>query len=175
MPELPAHAFANAINRQSVEELTGLMTEDHLFIDSLGAQVQGRDQMTAGWVAYFQMVPDYTITIEETYADGDAVVMLGTALRELMPQPGGRPRRRGKRACVEGSSPSGASMRTTSPFARSCAKTALTDLAASPSDRAAPRGTRARNSLPSKPPAAERPPPRRSMGRRAGCHRASRP
>ena len=79
MPELPAHAFANAINRQSVEELTGLMTEDHLFIDSLGAQVQGRDQMTAGWTAYFQMVPDYTITIEETYADGDAVVMLGTA------------------------------------------------------------------------------------------------
>jgi ketosteroid isomerase-like protein len=79
MPEHAAHAFASAINRQSVEDLTGLMTEDHLFVDSLGAQVQGRDRMTAGWAAYFQMVPDYTITIEETYADGDAVVMLGTA------------------------------------------------------------------------------------------------
>jgi ketosteroid isomerase-like protein len=79
MPERTAHAFANAINRQSVAELTALMTEDHLFVDSLGTQVRGRDRMTAGWTAYFQMVPDYTITIEETYADGDAVVMLGTA------------------------------------------------------------------------------------------------
>ena len=79
MPELTAHAFANAINRHNIEELTTLMTEDHLFIDSLGAQVQGKDKMTAGWAAYFQMVPDYTITIEETYSNGDSVVMLGTA------------------------------------------------------------------------------------------------
>ena len=79
MSALTAHAFANAISHQNIQELTSLMTEDHLFIDSLGAQVQGRDQMTAGWAAYFQMVPDYTITIEETYSGGDSVVMLGTA------------------------------------------------------------------------------------------------
>jgi uncharacterized protein (TIGR02246 family) len=77
--ELTARAFADAINRQSVEDLTRLMTDDHLFIDSLGVQVQGRDQVTAGWAAYFRMVPDCTITIEETYSDGNAVAMLGTA------------------------------------------------------------------------------------------------
>jgi len=55
------------------------MTEDHVFIDSLGMQVTGRDQMKRGWEGYFRMVPDYSITIEETFTDGRVVVMLGAA------------------------------------------------------------------------------------------------
>jgi ketosteroid isomerase-like protein len=78
-PERVAHAFVDAISRQSVEALAKLMAEDHIFIDSLGARVVGRDKMTAGWTGYFGMVPDYTITIEETYSNGDVVVMVGTA------------------------------------------------------------------------------------------------
>lgn len=74
-----AQAFVNAINRQSPEEIAGLMTEDHVFIDSLGNKVTGREQMKKGWEGYFKMVPDYTITVVETLADGDVVVMLGTA------------------------------------------------------------------------------------------------
>jgi ketosteroid isomerase-like protein len=69
----------DALNHQSVDELTGLMTEDHVFIDSLGTRFEGRDMMKTGWAGYFSMVPDYTITIEETYSDGPVVVMLGTA------------------------------------------------------------------------------------------------
>ena len=72
-------AFVNAINRRNVDELARLMPEDHVFIDSLGQVVRGRDKMKAGWVGYFQLVPDYTIAIEETCCDGPVVILLGVA------------------------------------------------------------------------------------------------
>ena len=78
-PVSVAHAFADAISRQSVEEIASLMTGDHVFIDSLGTKVTGREKMKSGWAGYFGMVPDYSITIEETYLSGSVVVMLGTA------------------------------------------------------------------------------------------------
>ena len=78
-PVAVAQAFVRAINRQNAEELAGLMTADHRFIDSLGNLVSGRDKMCAGWAGYFRIVPDYTVAIEETYCDGLVVVMLGTA------------------------------------------------------------------------------------------------
>jgi uncharacterized protein (TIGR02246 family) len=73
------HAFVNAINHQSPDEIASLMTEDHVFIDSLGARVTGREQMKKGWQGYFAIIPDYTITVDETFADGSVVVMLGAA------------------------------------------------------------------------------------------------
>jgi uncharacterized protein (TIGR02246 family) len=74
-----ARAFVNAINQQSVEGIADLMTEDHVFIDSLGTRVDGKQRMKAGWEGYFRMVPDYSIAINETLVDGAVVVMLGTA------------------------------------------------------------------------------------------------
>lgn len=74
-----AQAFVRAINRQDVEGLAGLMTEGHRFVDSLGNAVEGREKMQAAWAAYFLMVPDYTIAVEEVYGDGPVVVMLGVA------------------------------------------------------------------------------------------------
>lgn len=35
--------------------------------------------MRAGWAGYFRVVPDYMIAIEETYCNGEVVVMLGSA------------------------------------------------------------------------------------------------
>ena len=72
-------AFVEAINHHSPDEIADLMTEDHVFIDSLGTRVAGRDQMKQGWQAYFNMVPDYSIAVDETFAEGDVVVMLGSA------------------------------------------------------------------------------------------------
>jgi uncharacterized protein (TIGR02246 family) len=74
-----AQAFVRAINRHQVDDLASLMTEEHCFIDSLGNTVQGRQKMQAGWTAYFLMVPDYSIAVDETYSDGPSVVMLGAA------------------------------------------------------------------------------------------------
>jgi ketosteroid isomerase-like protein len=80
--ESVAHAFADAISHQDVSALAGLMTENHRFIDSLGNVVEGREKMRGGWAGYFRMVPDYTLTVEETYSGGSGssvVVMIGSA------------------------------------------------------------------------------------------------
>jgi len=79
VPAAVALAFVDAINRRSPEEIASLMTEDHVFIDSLGTRVTGRQQMRKGWQGYFSMVPDYSITVDETFAEGPVVVMLGAA------------------------------------------------------------------------------------------------
>ena len=71
--------FSDAINRQSTPDLARLMSKNHVFVDSLGNTVEGREKMEAGWADYFRMVPDYTLLIDETYAHGPIVVMLGTA------------------------------------------------------------------------------------------------
>jgi ketosteroid isomerase-like protein len=74
-----ALAFADAINRQDVAGISKLMSKNHVFVDSLGAVVEGRDAMVTGWTKYFQMVPDYSVMIDETYTYGPVAVMLGTA------------------------------------------------------------------------------------------------
>ncbi len=77
--ESVAHAFVRAINRQDAEELVTLMTSEHRFVDSLGNIVEGSEKIRAGWTAYFKMVPDYSIAVEESFTDGAVVLMLGVA------------------------------------------------------------------------------------------------
>ena len=83
--ETVAQAFVRAINRQDVDRLAELMSPSHRFIDSLANITEGREQMRDAWGAYFRMVPDYAIAIEEYYPadpgkDADPVViMLGIA------------------------------------------------------------------------------------------------
>jgi ketosteroid isomerase-like protein len=74
-----AQAFLRAINRQDAASLAELMSHGHRFTDSLGNSIEGRENMRAGWAAYFRMVPDYSLAIEEFYVNGPAVVMLGWA------------------------------------------------------------------------------------------------
>ena len=77
--ESVAHAFLRAINRQDVDRLTALMSPSHRFIDSLGNVIEGRDKMRDSWTAYFRMVPDYSVAIEETYPSDPVVILLGVA------------------------------------------------------------------------------------------------
>jgi ketosteroid isomerase-like protein len=77
--ETVAQAFVRAINRQDVDRLAELMSSTHRFIDSLGNVVEGRDNMCEGWSAYFRMVPDYALAIEEYYPADPVIIMLGIA------------------------------------------------------------------------------------------------
>src|SRR5579864_5260018 len=77
--ESVAQAFLRAINRQDVDRLAELMAPAHRFIDSLGNTVEGREKMREGWAAYFRMVPDYSVAIEEYYPADPVVIMLGMA------------------------------------------------------------------------------------------------
>jgi ketosteroid isomerase-like protein len=78
-PETVAQHFVSAINRHDIDGLAELMSPGHRFIDSLGTKVEGRDTMRRGWAAYFKMVPDYKIVVDETCANGAAVILIGTA------------------------------------------------------------------------------------------------
>jgi uncharacterized protein (TIGR02246 family) len=91
-----AQAFLRAINRQGVEDLVKLMAPDHRFVDSLGNVVAGREKMRAGWTAYFKMVPDYSIAIEETFCDGPVVLLLGVAEGTYAPDGNLQPENRWK-------------------------------------------------------------------------------
>ena len=79
LAESVAHGFVRAINRQDVEALAESMAAEHRFIDSLGGVLAGREKVQTAWAAYFRMVPDYAIAVEETLCDGPVVVMLGVA------------------------------------------------------------------------------------------------
>ena len=74
-----ALAFVDAVNAGSLERLAVLMTEEHVFIDSDGAECRGKTSMTAGWRGYFEMVPDYRITVRETFSSGMTVMLAGEA------------------------------------------------------------------------------------------------
>jgi hypothetical protein len=55
------------------------MTADGEFIDSLGNRIQGTEKLRAAWTGYFKMVPDYSISHSEIFADGNIVAVFGSA------------------------------------------------------------------------------------------------
>jgi hypothetical protein len=73
--EVVARAFVNAINRQDVEGLTGLMMPEHRFVDSLENVVEGREKRGGGGCGDFRMVPDYSIVVEEIYKAGPSTAL----------------------------------------------------------------------------------------------------
>jgi len=71
--------FVAAINQQDVNSIFELMTENHRFIDSGGWIVEGNEAMKRSWIGYFNMVPDYFITITEILVLENTAVLLGKA------------------------------------------------------------------------------------------------
>jgi ketosteroid isomerase-like protein len=78
-PTETVHEFINAINQQHIDKMVSLMTPDHTFVDSLGKVIPSRRAMRDAWLGFFEIVPDYTVTVNETFADAERVVVLGTA------------------------------------------------------------------------------------------------
>ncbi len=72
-------SFVEKINQHDPKGIVTLMTEDHLFIDSAGNRVQGKEKMLSAWQGYFQMMPDYHIEVEKIFDSKGEVVLLGTA------------------------------------------------------------------------------------------------
>jgi uncharacterized protein (TIGR02246 family) len=68
-------AFLDAINQHDAGKLAELMTEDHVFIDSLGKSTHGREKMRFGWQGYFAMCPDYWVSHDEIVHTGNTVAV----------------------------------------------------------------------------------------------------
>lgn len=77
--EKVARRFVDAINRHQVDELVGLTSLNHVFVDSLGQRVEGRARLRQAWTEYFRMVPDYAVSVHEVLARGASVILVGTA------------------------------------------------------------------------------------------------
>ena len=71
--------FEMQINSRNPAAIASLLTPDSVFVDSLGSRVQGVEKLRAAWEGYFKMVPDYSISHEEIFQQGDGVAMFGTA------------------------------------------------------------------------------------------------
>ena len=71
--------FVELINRHDVPGLVSLMSEDHRLVDGLGEIVRGRERLRKGWLAYFEMVPDYALEVSQVMQEGHDVGLFGTA------------------------------------------------------------------------------------------------
>jgi ketosteroid isomerase-like protein len=81
-PQHAVHAvlqFLECINQHDADTLAELMSEDHLFIDSLGHSVSGRENMRLGWRSYFAFCPDYWVSQQEIFPGADRVAVFGAA------------------------------------------------------------------------------------------------
>jgi uncharacterized glyoxalase superfamily protein PhnB len=71
--------FMESINERDVDKLAALMTEDHLFVDSLGREMRSREKMRAAWQGFYAMCPDYWVTHDAIFDDGSHVGVFGAA------------------------------------------------------------------------------------------------
>jgi len=78
-PKLTALLFNEHINNQDIAGLSGLMSDDHTFIDREGAVYPGKETMTRGWIEFFQSFPDYRNTFNWVESRDDLVILIGYA------------------------------------------------------------------------------------------------
>lgn len=70
-----ANAFNTCITRQDLSGLADLMALDHVFVDSAGGRVIGKDKCVEAWRGFFAMFPDYRNVFEHVHAtDGTALI-----------------------------------------------------------------------------------------------------
>lgn len=78
-PEEVVLQFVAAVNKADVDGLAGLMTDNHVFVDSSGSRTTGREAMRDAWSLFFQTVQGYRINVEEIYSLDVKVVLTGLA------------------------------------------------------------------------------------------------
>ena len=71
--------FLELINHHDADNLSEMMTEDHVFIDSLGQAVRGREEIRKAWRGYYTLCPNYWISHEEIFQHGNLVAVFGAA------------------------------------------------------------------------------------------------
>jgi len=71
--------FVDYINSHDLPNLVNLMTEDILFVDGLGNEIRGINQLKRGWQTYFSSFPDYSIQVDEAFSQGNVAGLFGFA------------------------------------------------------------------------------------------------
>ena len=71
--------FVRCINAHDLKGIVSLCTADHIFIDSLGSQLSGGEQLEQAWAGYFSLFPDYRIALEAVVSQNAVVLACGFA------------------------------------------------------------------------------------------------
>jgi ketosteroid isomerase-like protein len=71
--------FEQLINSRHAEAVCSLLTLDSVLIDSMGNRTEGASKLHPAWEGYFNIVPDYTISHSEVFANGNLVALFGSA------------------------------------------------------------------------------------------------
>jgi ketosteroid isomerase-like protein len=74
-----ALAFTKAINSHDPDRLVALATDNHTLVDALGQSVSGRDAVGKAWRAYFELFPDYRVTVDSALGEGGVAGLFGHA------------------------------------------------------------------------------------------------
>jgi ketosteroid isomerase-like protein len=72
-----ALAFNDCITRRDIDSLAKLMTNDHVFIDTEGNSVSGKEACIRAWTSFFEAFPDYRNVFEAVTVSCDEVIALG--------------------------------------------------------------------------------------------------
>ena len=67
-------AFNDAINARDIDALGLLMHEQHRFVDSAGAVVEGKPACIEAWRGFFAAFPDYRNIFDDVRSDGPGAV-----------------------------------------------------------------------------------------------------
>src|SRR5437660_4310681 len=79
-PESVVTQFNECINGRDLDGLARLMTDDHVFVDSAGGRVVGRQRCLAAWRGFFDAYPDYRNVFESMTASADRVAVVGRSV-----------------------------------------------------------------------------------------------
>jgi ketosteroid isomerase-like protein len=71
--------FVGRINAHDPTGIIALCTSDHVFIDSLGSRLSGRERLEQAWAGYFSLFPDYRVEVESAVAQDALVLACGFA------------------------------------------------------------------------------------------------
>jgi ketosteroid isomerase-like protein len=82
-----AFRFVERINRQDLEGLLGLMTDDHDLHVFGDHDLSGKEAQREGWRGYFDLCPDYMIHVWEMHVRGDTAVLVGSTTGSHLEQP----------------------------------------------------------------------------------------
>lgn len=69
--------FNECIHTRNLAALTGLMTDDHVFIDSANSAIRGKQACASVWRGFFDAFPDYRNSFDRLVVGDDAVIVVG--------------------------------------------------------------------------------------------------
>ena len=70
-------SFNDCITARDLDGLAGLMSDDHVFIDTAGDSVTGKRACLEAWRGFFDAYPGYRNSFESMGVDGSVVTIIG--------------------------------------------------------------------------------------------------